>query len=532
QRSDLLCNEIYLHNISIHSAPPEITITRRIAFINHINVLRADITGFYPENIEVKWFEDKETLNNYTVSRPQRNQDGTYSVTSTVTIKPTKEDRNRSFSCRVQHEALSEPLHEVFQLKFSALEIRIIGRKVDTYKENALSCLLITGLYLEDIDFKWFKDGKHLDQVSENTHKRESDGTYSVTSTVTIIPIEEDRNRTFSCRVQHESLSESLQEDFRLEYKGRFHLSKPITFGLTIALALFGICASFRYLKKRKKRPGNLDSIEELVPLDESRLEVEDIKVPPHLECNKMVILQCKISKFHPDNVSVTWSKLEQGSQDAVVIVPGVRQWIPGIQYKKQWDNTYSCTARLILIPKSMSDDGAVFICRVEHPSLEEPIEKRSEPLQVMGPKKQENNEELTPLKVCCLDVESIKAPTHLQRNRLMVLQCKILMFYQDNVSVTWHKHEKGSQKIVHVVTNGRYWIPGLVYEKQQDHKYNCTTHLVFTPSLASDHGAVFICRVEHHSLEGAIERRTKPQQVMGFNRIFYPAAGNICLLV
>uniref|UniRef100_A0A8C5Q009 Ig-like domain-containing protein n=1 Tax=Leptobrachium leishanense TaxID=445787 RepID=A0A8C5Q009_9ANUR len=89
-------------------------------------------------------------------------------------------------------------------------EVKVSGRHVDINKESVLSCL-ITGFYPADIDIKWFKEDKIMDHVSENTPQRNPIGTYSVTSTVTITPTEEDKHRTFSCRVQHEARNKPLQ---------------------------------------------------------------------------------------------------------------------------------------------------------------------------------------------------------------------------------------------------------------------------------------------------------------------------------
>ncbi|XP_063285633.1 signal-regulatory protein beta-1-like [Pelobates fuscus] len=99
-------------------APPEITITGRNAVINKESILNSSITGFYPVDVDFKWFRDGEILNNYTVSTPQRNPDGTHGVHSTVTIIPTEEDKHQIFSCRVQHESLSEPLYKYFTLEY------------------------------------------------------------------------------------------------------------------------------------------------------------------------------------------------------------------------------------------------------------------------------------------------------------------------------------------------------------------------------------------------------------------------------
>ncbi|KAM4024205.1 natural cytotoxicity triggering receptor 3 ligand 1-like isoform 2-T12 [Anomaloglossus baeobatrachus] len=99
-------------------APPQVAITRRTVIVNAESVLRCSATGFFPIDIEVKWFRGSERLSNVTLDQPQRNPDRTYSVNSTVTITPTEEDRERIFSCRVQHMYLQEPLQVDFQLVY------------------------------------------------------------------------------------------------------------------------------------------------------------------------------------------------------------------------------------------------------------------------------------------------------------------------------------------------------------------------------------------------------------------------------
>ncbi|XP_073491237.1 RLA class I histocompatibility antigen, alpha chain 11/11-like [Aquarana catesbeiana] len=100
------------------TAPPRITITGKNINISNENVLSCAISGFYPVDIDIKWLRDGIILNNITLEKPQRDPDGTYSVRSSVTITPTEEDRERIFSCRVQHESLTAPLQEDFKLLY------------------------------------------------------------------------------------------------------------------------------------------------------------------------------------------------------------------------------------------------------------------------------------------------------------------------------------------------------------------------------------------------------------------------------
>ncbi|OCT57515.1 hypothetical protein XELAEV_18003393mg [Xenopus laevis] len=95
-------------------APPRITATNNLVIKDKESILRASITGFYPVDIDIKWLREGEILAGGTVITPQRNADGTYRVNSTLTIVPT--EGNQNFSIRVQHESLTVPLQEDFQL--------------------------------------------------------------------------------------------------------------------------------------------------------------------------------------------------------------------------------------------------------------------------------------------------------------------------------------------------------------------------------------------------------------------------------
>ncbi|XP_073504755.1 uncharacterized protein [Phyllobates terribilis] len=96
--------------------PPQVTITDKTVVVNEVSVLRCSATGFFPIDIEVKWFRGSERLSDVIVDQPQKNPDRTYNVNSTVTITPTEEDREQNFSCRVRHFYLRDPLQVDFQL--------------------------------------------------------------------------------------------------------------------------------------------------------------------------------------------------------------------------------------------------------------------------------------------------------------------------------------------------------------------------------------------------------------------------------
>ncbi|XP_069840505.1 tyrosine-protein phosphatase non-receptor type substrate 1-like isoform X1 [Dendropsophus ebraccatus] len=114
-------------------------------------------------------------------------------------------------------------------------QLMITDKIVGVNKESVLRCS-VTGFYPEDIDITWLRGTEMLRDVTTDGPRRNSDGTFSVDSSVTITPTEEDRERNFSCRVHHKSLKGPLQEDFKLIYTDNNALSENQTYGNIIAI--------------------------------------------------------------------------------------------------------------------------------------------------------------------------------------------------------------------------------------------------------------------------------------------------------
>ncbi|XP_059587451.1 uncharacterized protein LOC132251582 [Alligator mississippiensis] len=97
-------------------APPTISIPQRTAVAGAVTSLPCHVGGFYPEDVDVAWLRDGQVLNGSTRSSPERNPDGTFSLTLTYTFAPDLRDTGAVFACRARHAALGQPLHEEFPL--------------------------------------------------------------------------------------------------------------------------------------------------------------------------------------------------------------------------------------------------------------------------------------------------------------------------------------------------------------------------------------------------------------------------------
>ncbi|OCT57536.1 hypothetical protein XELAEV_18003414mg [Xenopus laevis] len=235
-------------------APPQITITNKVVSENKESVLRASITGFYPQDLDVKWLRDGEILPGVTVNKSQRDPDGTHSTTSTVTIVPTKENRNQIFSVRVQHFSLTVPLQEDFQLIYGvAPSIHIIHEPFYVNKEQTLMCR-VWGYYPESIAVSWLVNGSHV-EASEIKRINSS----ALESSYQFLPTAESQGMEISCVVEHQALTQPLVETLKVQLtdtKG-FPPLAVFAFLWFVFFVAFLLYQIYKIMKKKAQQQNN-----------------------------------------------------------------------------------------------------------------------------------------------------------------------------------------------------------------------------------------------------------------------------------
>ncbi|KAM3917776.1 uncharacterized protein RB166_016703 [Leptodactylus fuscus] len=132
----------------------------------------------------------------------------------------------------------------------------------------------------------------------------------------------------------------------------------------------------------------------ETMEIPETRsLSIRDLPWRPHvgsitipeLKDGKVATLTCNISRYFLDLLSVTWFTMADGNLTALPKESVKMDRRYKISEKKETcrDNIYCCEASLTFTPLIRSDQGSEILCRVEHPSLEAPIERRTRPLHI-----------------------------------------------------------------------------------------------------------------------------------------------------
>ncbi|XP_063791444.1 uncharacterized protein LOC134945847 isoform X2 [Pseudophryne corroboree] len=322
---------------------PHILVRKRTTF-------QYNISRYFPDALTVSWYKKKngdQTFNplsagdkcDVSVTQSHRQLDGTYSCTASLVLTPSLGDRGSEFLCRVGHPSLETPIER------SSGELQVMAKpnkrksvKLSLGKEEVKYSLLLENFFPRDIHIQWcYGSGGQLTETcaSKEKYNTNMDKTFSVTSECGL-PETHINIPDFRVRVtwSHESMDEP--ECSELSVTDTDYPWRP-------------------------------------------QMEIS----VPHLRMNEEASLQCTISKYFPSAVTVTWLRKDPVSGDTRCVSPSGLYIVSTEHLGRQPDNTYSCRSRLTFLPTLDEEHGAEFICRVQHPSLVQPLERSTGPLHV-----------------------------------------------------------------------------------------------------------------------------------------------------
>ncbi|XP_073492263.1 uncharacterized protein [Aquarana catesbeiana] len=322
------------------SARPLISILNKSVQRNTENNLTCMANGFFPNNINVTWYKDGEVLKNQSMGEPLQYDNETYQVNSTVTITPSDDDRNKTFSCRIQHVSLQEPLQEDFQL---------------TYQESSsyvgiIISIVIVGVII--IAVVWWRRKKICRKEKKSANKtRENQPKHSETLLQKEKKEKQSANKTRENQPKH---SETLLQ--KEEEKEKQSANKT-----------------------RENRP---EHSETLLQKEEEKAELPDPEIGeimvPELKEGEPATLECRIYNFKEGQHQVKW---HQTQEDKMINV--CKNSLEKRDYTYNDQTTYIATLTLPAV--QMSDCGTKYVCEVQFSGPRLPIQKKTEPIQVKG---------------------------------------------------------------------------------------------------------------------------------------------------
>ncbi|KAM5151727.1 uncharacterized protein ACMZJ9_009973 [Mantella aurantiaca] len=307
---------------------------------NTLVTLQCQISEYFPDALTVTWLRRSENqelceeIDNVISSEiiPRRAADNTYSCTASLTIVPTiSVHQGAEYICRVNHPSLEEPIERPTK----KLVVKAIPQMVEPIEitmrdsSHVYFTLNLQKFYPEDIKIDWTFEDKYHQLPYRNTPTKNQDLTYNVTS------------------VAQNSTEYFTDPQFKVFVTWNHQsMDKPETRTLTI-----------------KDLPW-LPKVGEIII--------------PELKENKKISLTCNISEYFPDLLSVSWFRKEPGTDSHQKPLPNSDY---NVSNKKENKEKFSCQSSLTFTYLSKRDQRSEFICRVEHPSLVHPIERRTGPI-------------------------------------------------------------------------------------------------------------------------------------------------------
>ncbi|XP_044160002.1 uncharacterized protein LOC122945154 [Bufo gargarizans] len=146
---------------------------------------------------------------------------------------------------------------------------------------------------------------------------------------------------------------------------------------------------------------------------------MEEIEKPTFTD-GKEAKLLCRVSGYFPDALEVKWLRIDADSQEFYVLSASDKYKIPVMEATLQEDKTFTYTACLILSVSAATDHGSEFICRVRHPSVTGPLEKRTGEIRVIG---------IRAVNVTLLNKEKIRA--------------EVVHFTPNDIKITWSRRKE-----------------------------------------------------------------------------------------
>uniref|UniRef100_A0A8C5MUD0 Ig-like domain-containing protein n=1 Tax=Leptobrachium leishanense TaxID=445787 RepID=A0A8C5MUD0_9ANUR len=355
-----------------------------------------DFNKMEPKLLHVRWiFRDKvllmfskKELTSY--GRATLDKEAAMNGNVSLLLYGLKVEDEGTYTCSVEY--IGELHVKEVQLRVQAspsVEVTMSSTKSDD-KMN-LDCL-VKGFYPKEVNVTWYRNGEIVNNgVITSEPRKEGNGTYDVNSTLVIISSKIKKDELAECRVEHVSMATPIKEHFVLTQIGLKRNSVTLVSISTVTVFLvMALCRGLYWaLCNRLKSKSNVVDEESVKPAVEP--EAELLKCPrmgeimvPRMVNGTKAFLQCTISGYCPENLNVTWLWMKPGTQQLLSVSPSDNKTAT-VEIKREKDKTYTCTACLSINVSVSGENSAQYVCQVEHPSLERPLQKRTGKLQVIG---------------------------------------------------------------------------------------------------------------------------------------------------
>ncbi|KAG8549616.1 hypothetical protein GDO81_020491 [Engystomops pustulosus] len=432
--------------------------------------------------------KDGSDVSSSLIHERQKNQDNTFSITSSLILPST--DRPKSISCKVHHESLMAPVHKETQLLYSEdgdsagllvgviagviILIVILGVIMFIYKKKrGAQVHQITGNKMID----GMKTALHCtaSNCSQKTQVkwiiRTKDGT-----TCEITDREPD-NREEEQPLMSMEYKVSTEKEASKKNKSHHDITTKLTFIPSVSRHL-GSSVTCRVITQKKSQ--------------EKTLELADIYARPQfsepvqftITDQGNVQLVVNSGKFYPKPLQISWESKRGTSSEKIPSQEEVTE---------NPDATFNLTSKCTVSGETFKDPTWKVIITWKHESMD-------------GPQSIELSAKDLPWRPQIGDyIEG-----DIQDDKIQ-LRCSVSDYFPDALTVRWFEKRKDCPDLIEVPESEKYTIPKITENKTDKKTFMATCRLSLKTLLVTEKDVLLICRVDHPSLEKPIEAKTSP---------------------
>uniref|UniRef100_A0A803W2J6 Ig-like domain-containing protein n=1 Tax=Ficedula albicollis TaxID=59894 RepID=A0A803W2J6_FICAL len=195
-------------SVQAKPSPPLVSGPEQRAVLGQSVPFTCTATGFFPREITVKWFKNKNPIS---AQQPQVSEwrVKTYNMSSTVKVTLQKDDVLSQLTCEVQHSTLPAPLRGSFQLSRvlrvpPIVEVDTKPSPAEVNKTVTFTCL-VKEFYPADVSVSWLQNGIQIKVENISRPSELSSGLFRLESQVEVQATEEKNGSTITCRVVHDA---------------------------------------------------------------------------------------------------------------------------------------------------------------------------------------------------------------------------------------------------------------------------------------------------------------------------------------
>ncbi|KAL7857330.1 hypothetical protein SRHO_G00162290 [Serrasalmus rhombeus] len=280
-------------------APPTMSIPSPEVVLGQESAVECWAKGFSPPQITFTWTREGKKFRNPGRSEGNLTEDGLYEAVSRLVFVPKLTDRNITYSCVVEHEALEQPLVKEFSIGLIIVPEVTLSIMPPSSRSSPLTLACeLSGFYPENVSVVWVQNGTVLSKPPQSLLN--NDGTYRSRWFHTLSAEERERGGAVQCVAQQPHVSrpasssidlsatDPLAQELVLSKSAKASVAMMI---ISLILVLL-LCFGFSWKRRDEKQKS---------------LNVSAIILPPRLVVGRKGRVSISIEGRRADRVQTAW---------------------------------------------------------------------------------------------------------------------------------------------------------------------------------------------------------------------------------